>query len=132
MKNKIVVLLGLFAMVFLGIAAAKPFEEKHENLKVLPQNISHADLDSVMTGFEKALGVGCDFCHSKNKINEKDFDFASDDKPEKEIARRMMKMAEMINKEFFNYTIVYKSGELMAVSCKTCHGGNPRPELKNE
>lgn len=132
MKNKLVVTVVLFSFVFLGIAASRPPEFIHENLKVLPKDISNADLDSVMSGFEKALGVGCEFCHAKNKINKDEFDYASDDNPEKEIARKMLKMTEMINKEFFDYTIEYKAGELMAVSCKTCHSGKPRPELKEE
>ena len=132
MKNKIIVILGLFAFVFFGIAAGKLQRPMQENLKVLPKDISSADLDSVMVGFEKALGVGCDYCHAKSKTNAAELDFASDDKPEKEITRKMMRMTEAINKDFFDYAIVYKANELMAVSCKTCHGGKPRPELKEE
>lgn len=132
MKNKIVVILGLSAMVFFGVAANRPAKPLHENLKVLPKDISNADLDSVMSGFEKGLGVGCDYCHAKSKTSPADLDWASDDKPEKEIARKMIKMTEMINKEFFDYAIQYKANELMAVTCKTCHGGKPRPELKEE
>ncbi len=132
MKNKLVVILGLFALVFFGIAAGKLPASMHDNLKVLPKDISQADLDSVMAGFEKALGVGCDFCHAKSKTIPSDLDFASDDKPEKEITRKMMKMTEVINKDFFDYTIIYKANELMAVTCNTCHGGKARPELKGE
>jgi len=131
MKNKVVVILGLVAFVFIGIAASKPTDNKERNLKVLPKDISNADLDSVMDGFAKALNVNCDFCHAENKtIN--DIDFASDDKPEKEITRIMMKMTASINKDYFDYNIVYKAGEVMAVTCFTCHDGFPRPELKHE
>ena len=35
MKNKIIVVLGLFAFVFIGIAATKPGSNKERNLKVL-------------------------------------------------------------------------------------------------
>ena len=132
MKNKIAVMLGLIAMVFGGVAAGKPEKLPHENLKVLPKDISNTDLDSVMAGFQKGLGVGCEFCHAKSKTNAAEYDYASDDKPEKEITRKMMKMTEMINKEFFDYTIIYTPNELMAVSCKTCHSGKPRPELKED
>ena len=132
MKNKIAVTLILAAIVFIGMAASKPEKSKHENLKVLPKDISKADLDSVMAGFERALGVGCDFCHAKSKTNPSDLDFASDDKPEKEITRKMMKMTEMINKEFFDHTILYKANELMAVTCNTCHDGFARPDLKEK
>lgn len=132
MKNKFIVTISLFAFVFLGIAAGKLERPAYENLQILPKDISAADLDSVMSGFVKALGVCCDNCHAKSKTNAAELDFASDDKPEKEIARSMMKMTEVINKDFFNYTIVYKANELMAVACRTCHGGKPRPELKEE
>ena len=85
MKNRIIVVFGLFAFVFMGIAATKPGSNKERNLKVLPKDISNADLDSIMDGYSKALNVGCDFCHANSKINPNEHDFASDDKPEKEI-----------------------------------------------
>src|SRR6186713_20262 len=131
MKNKIIVVLGLLAFGFIGIAATTPGADKERNLKVLPKDISNADLDSVMEGYSKALNVGCDFCHAENKAKT-DIDFASDDKPEKEITRMMMKLTAGVNKDYFDYTIVYKAGETMAVSCYTCHDGFPRPELKHE
>jgi hypothetical protein len=132
MKNKAIVILGLIAFVFIGIAASKPsFKASERNLKVLPKDISNADLDSVMEVYCKQLNVGCDFCHAENKAKT-DLDFASDDKPEKEITRHMMRMTAAINKDFFDYTIVYKAGEVMAVSCYTCHDGFPRPEMKHE
>ena len=120
------------AFVLLGMATSEQRKSKHENLKVLPKDISDADLDSVMAGFERGLGVSCDFCHAKSKANPSEYDYASDFKPEKEITRKMMKLTEMINKDFFDYTIVYKADELMAVTCNTCHYGNPRPDLKGK
>ena len=131
MKNKIIVFLGLLAFVFIGIAATNPAGTRERNLKVLPKDISEADLDSVMHGYTKALNVNCDFCHAENKTKT-DIDFASDDKPEKEITRMMMKLTATVNKDYFDYTIVYKAGETMAVSCNTCHDGFPRPELKHQ
>lgn len=127
-----IIIFGLAAIVFTGMAATTPFATKERNLKVLPKDISDADLDSVMEGFTKGLNVSCDFCHAESKTIKDDIDFASDDKPEKEITRIMMKMTAAINKDFFDYTIIYKAGETMAVSCYTCHDGFPRPELKHE
>ena len=131
MKNKVVAMVGIAAFVFFGIAASKPAGTKERNLKVLPKDISNTDLDSVMEGYSKALNVDCNFCHAENKTKT-DIDFASDDKPEKEITRMMMKLTAGVNKDYFDYTIVYKAGETMAVSCYTCHDGFPRPELKHE
>jgi hypothetical protein len=132
MKNKAVALLGLIAFVFIGIAASNPNLKRERNLKVLPKDIKDADLDSIMETYSRQLNVGCDFCHAASKINPQDLDMASDDKPEKEITRHMMRMTAAINKDFFDYTIVYKAGETMAVSCYTCHDGFPRPEMKHE
>jgi hypothetical protein len=132
MKNKAIVLLGVICFVLLGVAAIKPVGSKERNLKVLPKDISQGALDTVMNQYCKALNVGCDFCHAESKTNKEDIDFASDDKPEKEIARIMMKMTAAINKDFFDYTLTYQAGETMAVSCMTCHDGFPRPELKHE
>jgi hypothetical protein len=55
MKNKAVAILGLTAFVFIGIAASKPAGNKERNLKVLPKDISNADLDSVMEGLFKSI-----------------------------------------------------------------------------
>jgi hypothetical protein len=132
MKNKLIVVLGLATFVLIGTAASKPgLKTRERNLKVLPKDISDADLDSVMETYSKHLNVSCDFCHATSKINPNDLDYASDDKPEKEITRQMMKMTAAINKDFFDYTIIYKAGETMAVSCFTCHDGFPRPEMKH-
>ena len=133
MKNKLIVFIALLVFVFIGIAATRPSEGTIErNLKVLPKDISNADLDSIMEAYSKQLNVGCDFCHADSKINKNDHDYASDDKPEKEITRQMMRMTAAINKDYFDYTIVYKAGEQMAVSCFTCHDGFPRPDMKHE
>src|ERR1035441_6151946 len=50
-----------------------------KNLKLLkPEHLMET-----MQSFRVALGVRCDFCHVQN-------DFASDEKPHKEIARKMI------------------------------------------
>ncbi|MEJ0082894.1 MAG: c-type cytochrome [Puia sp.] len=55
-----------------------------------------------MDHFKAALGVKCSFCHAPSKDTAQKWpDFASDDKPEKLIARKMMKMTSKINKKFF-------------------------------
>jgi hypothetical protein len=131
--NKIIVFIALAVFVFIGIAATGLSTRNAErNLKVLPKDISNADLDSIMETYSKQLNVSCDFCHADSKVNKNDLDYASDDKPEKEITRQMMRMTAAINKDFFDYKIVYKAGEKMAVSCYTCHDGFPRPEMKHE
>jgi hypothetical protein len=128
-KSKIVfVIVGMMAMIFTGLAFTNPPKGLHKNLKVLPKNISHEDLDKVMDEFKAALGVKCNFCHVKMKDDATKWDFASDEKAEKSIARKMMKMTGRINKKFFNHSVSFLPGETLSVSCKTCHNGNVRPE----
>jgi len=133
-NKKTGVLLGLIVFVFAGIAATHLPRTIHENLKVLPKDISKDDLDKVMESYEKALGVECGYCHVKNKKDTLQWNYAADDKPEKEITRKMMKMTEKINHEFFEYKMTYKPDELelLAVKCNTCHFGSPRPELREK
>ncbi|WP_207511385.1 c-type cytochrome [Longitalea luteola] len=126
-RKKITVAGTLAALVVLGIAASAPAEPTYKNLKVLPKNISHEELDSVMHQFNRSLGVKCSFCHAPKKDNPRKLDFASDDKGEKNVARDMMRMTDRINRKYFNY----KKGDQHAippVGCMTCHNGTPHPE----
>ncbi len=131
-KSLVIMLVGLF--IFLGIAATKPTEDKpteehkYKNLKVLPKNISKEDLDKVMDGFKTALGVKCSFCHAPSKDTAQKWpDFASDEKPEKGIARYMMKMTTKINKKFFKDNKNEAGQAVPAISCMTCHRGKEHP-----
>jgi photosynthetic reaction center cytochrome c subunit len=130
--KKLSAALAFFAFVIAGIAATTPPDEHpNKNLKVLPKNISHEDLDKVMDGFKAALGVKCNFCHAPSKDTaDHHLDFASDDKPEKNIARHMMKMTAKINKKYFSFNKDDKGETIPAISCITCHRGNPHPDGK--
>ncbi|MDB5132514.1 MAG: c-type cytochrome [Mucilaginibacter sp.] len=117
-----------------GIVAAtafKPPDEQYVNLKVLPKNISSRDLQKIMVDdFEDGLGVACNFCHSADK-NTGQLDFAADGKPEKEIAREMMRTTIGINKKFFKikHPMI---GQALTVTCNTCHNGVAFPDKANE
>jgi hypothetical protein len=130
--KKIAVALSLIAFMVTGMAATKPLDEKPKrNLKILPKDISHEDLDKVMNGFKTALGVKCNFCHAASKDSTSHhLDFASDEKPEKNIARHMMRMANKINKKYFSFIKDDKGNTVQAVTCITCHRGDPHPEAK--
>ena len=82
-----------------------------KNLKVL--KVPAAELMPIMRSFSASLGVKCDFCHVKG-------DFASDDNPHKEIARKMIVMSQHINSNF-------PDGK-MHVTCYTCHRGEEEPK----
>jgi hypothetical protein len=125
--KKPLVLIAIVALIVIGIAASRPPAGEHKNLKVLPKNISHDDLDKIMHGFNDALGVKCNFCHAAQKDNPRKMDFPSDEKSEKNIAREMYKMTGRINKKFFKYK---QSAEnpVPPVGCITCHNGKEHPE----
>jgi Photosynthetic reaction centre cytochrome C subunit len=120
-------LVGLF--IVFGIAATNPAEDhKFKNLKVLPKNISPEELDKVMDNFKDALGVHCSFCHAPSKDTSNHHpDFASDEKPEKNIARKMYKMTGKINKKFFSYNKNEQGQFVPIVECMTCHHGKEHP-----
>jgi hypothetical protein len=98
------------------------------NLKVLPKNIAPKDLKKIMIDeFEDGLGVGCNFCHAQGKeIGE--LDFASDAKPEKEIARAMMRMTLGINKKYLKIKHPMLGSGQLVVTCNTCHNGVSFPD----
>jgi hypothetical protein len=122
----------LISFMFAGIAATIPADNPPKrNLKILPKNISHDDLDKVMDGFKAALGVKCNFCHAASQDSSSHkLDFASDEKPEKNTARHMMIMTAKINKKYFDFDKKDPGETVPAVSCVTCHRGNSHPEIK--
>jgi hypothetical protein len=87
-----------------------PFDTPAKNLKILTQE----NLRPAMVAFRVGLGVQCTFCHVEG-------DFASDENPKKEIARKMMGMAQEINSKF-------PDGK-QHVSCYTCHRGETEPKM---
>jgi nitrate/TMAO reductase-like tetraheme cytochrome c subunit len=67
-------------------------------------------LMNVMFAFKSSLNVDCDFCHIKDA-------FEKDDKPMKQIARKMIKRMNEINAD----------GAGGRVTCYTCHRGQRKP-----
>jgi len=130
----------VFALLITAVAAMGASANLQEtaaqpkrNLKVLPKNISKDDLGKVMDEWKGALGVKCNFCHAASADNPRKMNWASDAKPEKEMARQMFTMTGKINKKFFHA----KKGTdgmmaMEAVNCNTCHHGEAHPEIKEE
>ena len=124
--------------------AASADTSEWENLLVLPDTLSRDELRDIMRGFSRALGVRCNHCHVREG---EDFDFASDAKPEKEVARGMIGMTWEISHEILpamgpafeamheaeeeahEHEGAMHEGEMheAAVVCWTCHRGETHP-----
>lgn len=99
-----------------------------KNLKVLPQDISRDSLHNLMDGYNAALGVKCNFCHSPKANGERGLDFPSDDKKEKGFARHMITMTREINSKNFNWNHAANPDTINVVTCGTCHRGHAEVE----
>ena len=96
----------------------------HKNLKVLPQDITAPQLLGTMKFFAQSLGVRCTFCHvGAGGQPLSSFDFASDAKPEKQTARKMIAMVQRLNADLPGITGMSDA----KVTCFTCHRGAEKP-----
>lgn len=123
-------------------AHAQDFQwpDEPENLEVLPDDIGSDGLRDVMRGFTSALGVRCSHCHEGEGDDLSEYDFASDEKQEKRVARVMMRMVEAINDEHLSevedevhthadgHEHVHSTDHVQ-VQCVTCHRGAEKPRL---
>ena len=116
-----------------SVAAAQSWSwpEKPENLKVLGPEIAGQRLRQVMTGFTRALGVRCSHCHvGKEGEPLSTYDFVSDENPNKERAREMLRLLGSVNGHLAK--IEPSGAERVNMWCHTCHRGRPRPTTLEE
>src|ERR1051325_11124047 len=113
----------LCLLLGLPLAAQEKKEETKQppvpnptNLKILKATTGK-EIAQIMRSFTAGLGVQCTYCHVQGN-------FASDENPKKEVARKMIRMAQRINAEF-------PDGKLR-VSCYTCHRGDVEPKTRSE
>ena len=122
---------GLCGLIVIMTAATdinKRADVPYKNLEVLPKNISEATMNKIMVGeFEDALGVSCGFCHTSNKDGD-GLDYASDAKPEKKIARQMLRMTLNLNRDYFKIDSAMVGTANIVVTCNTCHKGDTFPD----
>ena len=107
-------------------AAGKFPPDSLVNVQVFPKTTSVIQVVGQMRNVAIGLGVRCQFCH----IGEEgqplgQFDFVSDQKRTKLIARQMMRMAEEINHRLD--TLPQRATPPIQVGCATCHRGISRP-----
>lgn len=124
-----------FALGMAGLAAVAGAQERRdiyanpENLKVLPKDISSAELSATMRGFALGVGLRCSHCHvGEESQSLLEYDFAADKKEPKRIAREMIKMLASVNQSV-GKIIEGADHDAVEVRCVTCHRGQDRPRL---
>src|SRR5262245_39548916 len=96
------------------------------NTKVIPRSTPVVQVVGVMRNFAGELGVRCQFCHVGEEGMPLDrFDFASDEKRTKLVARQMMLMTQEVNRRLDS--IPGRAPTTPQASCVTCHHGVSRP-----
>lgn len=96
------------------------------NTKVFPHSTPVPQVLGMMRNIAGDLGVRCQFCHvGKEGQPLSQFDFASDDKRTKLVARQMMFMLQEVNRRLD--TIPTRPSPGVQATCATCHRGLSRP-----
>lgn len=105
------------------------------NLKVLPRDLTGAQVRDIMHHWAGDLGVECNACHAAyadrtGPNGRLELNFASDEKPEKQMARIMYTMTESIKKDYVPKVAALDtmSSPAAPVTCGTCHRGNLDPQ----
>ena len=97
------------------------------NTQVFPHNTPVMQVVGQMRNITGALGVRCQFCHLGEEGQPLDkFDFASDQKRTKLVARQMLLMVAEINRRLDSLPGRATQNALQ-VTCATCHRGTNRP-----
>jgi Photosynthetic reaction centre cytochrome C subunit len=102
----------------------KSVHTKPSNLKVLPPDISGDDVDKLMHGYQKQLGVPCGYCHEQDS-DGKGINYASDENPMKQTARFMISMTSDINKKYLAQLGDRRYAS--PITCGNCHRGQAEP-----
>jgi len=125
-SKEMLVILPLSGLVITSAAVVSPDRHEFKNLRVLPKDINSKELSRIMVDeFEDGLGVSCNFCHAEQDGSR--LDYSSDAKPEKQVARLMIRMTMNINRKFFKAKNATIGDSILVVKCVTCHNGQALP-----
>jgi len=138
MRRLVIAAVIVFAAA-VGRAQGAQGQPPPKNLKVLPKDMTRGQVVQMMRSFTRSLGVRCEHCHVGEGNDMSKFDFAADDKPTKEIARKMIAMVMDINSRHLagvgELPAAPAAGQASAagqapalkVTCYTCHRGDRKP-----
>ncbi len=93
-------------------------EDVFKNVQIL-KGIPVNQFMDTMGFFSASLGYNCTNCHGDGVLGN--WEKYADDVPVKRTARRMIEVANTINKNLF--------GGRQVVTCYTCHRGSPSPKM---
>jgi hypothetical protein len=96
----------------------KPAGEVFKNVKIFPTIPAGRFLRIMDFGYARALGVGCDHCHSEDR-------WEADEKRPKLAAREMALMTEELNRKLA--AMDHIDNTEATVNCTTCHRGYVKP-----
>jgi hypothetical protein len=100
------------------LPAREVFKNVSTSLKDVPAGRFVVIMDK---GYSRALGVSCAHCHVTTQWD-------SEEKPQKQIAREMVRMDSAINAGYLAKIKNLKSKQPI-INCTTCHRGSPKPAL---
>jgi len=112
-----------FSILIASLAAQQPAAPPAKQPPANPTNLkilkvtTGPEVMQIMRTFTTGIGVQCSYCHMAGN-------YASDENPKKDEARKMIAMAQKINGEFPDHK--------MHVSCYTCHRGEAQPKTAPE
>lgn len=112
-----------------GALVAQPGKFPPDSLKgtqVIARSTPVMQVIGTMRNFTFDLGVRCQYCHVGEEGQPLDrFDFVTDEKRTKVVARQMMRMVQEINRRLDSLPGRAAAG--LQVTCNTCHRGTSRP-----
>lgn len=106
------------------------------DLQVLPKTWTRQQVGALMTTFNTSLGVQCSHCHAEDPDapppapgQNPRLDYSLDTKPEKEVARNMLKMTMNL---LAGTRGPDDDASVEKLSCFTCHRGETTPDIAPE
>ena len=125
--RRVIVFIHVFALSALVVPAAAGQETNPtpgtmvtSGVRIL-KGLTVPEFQDEMNLMVQALGVNCGYCHVQRN-------FASENNPRKETARKMLEMVKAINQQFFpDHRPARGESVLGKVTCYTCHQGNAQP-----
>ncbi len=119
-------LLALAASHLCAQAPAKFPPDSLVNTKVIPKSTPVVQVIGTMRNFTSDLGVRCQFCHVGEEGQPlAQFNFVSDEKRTKLVARQMMLLVQEANRRVD--TLPGHQPDDPQVTCATCHRGVSKP-----